>query len=341
VDLAVLAGGERRDLGHGIGREDLQDLEVVRVGVAKSRFHLSPRVYARLLSLLRGRGFDAVLMPCEKKHLPVIVFLFALRRPLGFRLAAYTHPEMRSAGLRHRRLNRFLTRLMFAMYDKIVLYTEQAMREAVAKGLLPASKAAFANNTLDTESISAVYDYVPPPDEPRILFIGRLIPSKRLDLLLEYYRELKKKLPGLELVVVGDGPEAPLVREAAEKDPAVHWKGAVVDEAAIAEVMRGVQLVFLPGLSGLSIVHAFCYGRPFATIENENHGPEIAYLEDGRNGLVLSGEMDKDVQRIAALLGDGGSLRDHARGALETSLRLSIENWRGQMLRALGAEEAG
>ena len=123
VELAVLAGGEQRDLGYGIGQEDLQGLEVVRVAVAKSRFHLSPRVYARLLALLRGRGFDTVLMPCEKKHLPVIVFLFALRRPLGFLLATYTHPEMRSAGLRHRRLNRFLTRLMFAMYDRVIFYT--------------------------------------------------------------------------------------------------------------------------------------------------------------------------------------------------------------------------
>lgn len=335
-DMTVLAGAGQDRLGHRAEATDEEGLRVVRLDVPKSKFHARPSVYSRLLSLVRGLRPDVVLMPCEKKHLLLIVFLFFLQKGFGFFLVTYTHPLMRSQGLKNQRLNRLMTKVMFRMYDRVIFYTEQAMRQAVKDGLLPEAKAAYANNTLDTDSIKAVYEFTPPPGKPRILFIGRLIPSKRLDLLFKYYEEFKKRVTGLKLMIIGDGPEAARVRTAADKDPDIDWKGAIVDEGVIAGIMAESSLVFIPGHSGLSIVHAFCYGRPYATSgAYPGHPPEIAYLKDGWNGLLLAGDLSRDVDRITDFLNNRNLLETYSRNAYETAQGLSIDHWREQMTSAL------
>lgn len=334
LKLLVFAGGDLSHMGHANTSKDTDDLQVERVKVAKPRFSKSLKVYKGLFDMLRRERPEFMIMPNEYKFLPLVLYAFFLRFFFNFSLIAYTHPLVSNKNVKHR-LTKLMTWFMFSFFDRVIFYTEMAMRYALDQGLVPESKAAFANNTLDTDSIKAVYDYVPPPEKPSILFIGRLIPSKRVDVLLEYYRELKKRLPALTLTIIGDGPEASLVKSAADKDPGIHWKGAVVDEAAIAPIMRCAQVVFLPGLSGLSIVHAFCYGRPFATIENENHGPEIAYMKDEENGLVLEGDSQQDVERLSALLTDRQRLERYARNAFQTSEALSIDTWCEQMTRAL------
>jgi glycosyltransferase involved in cell wall biosynthesis len=213
------------------------------------------------------------------------------------------------------------------MYDRVIFYTEHAMHQAVGYKLLPAAKAAYANNTLDTDFIKEHYAFTLPPQEARLLFIGRLIPSKRLDLLLEYFYAIKARLPNLKLSIVGDGPESTRILAAAQRDSDIDWKGAIVDEAVIADIMGDCQLVFLPGLSGLSIVHAFCYGRPFVTVSNDNHGPEIVYLKDRWNGLLLEGDLSKDVDRIVDLLGHRRLLEEYSRNAYESAAQLSIHRW--------------
>jgi glycosyltransferase involved in cell wall biosynthesis len=53
-----------------------------------------------------------------------------------------------------------------------------------------------------------------PPSEPlRLLFIGRLVHRKGLDLILRAMTELRPRFPGLQLDVVGDGSEASTYRE--------------------------------------------------------------------------------------------------------------------------------
>lgn len=125
------------------------------------------------------------------------------------------------------------------------------------------------------------------------------------------------------------------VQQAIREDDQISWKGAVVDERAIACAMREAHIVFVPGDSGLSIVHAFCYGKPYATIYASTHGPEIDYVEDNVNGLVLSGDPKGDCMRIAVLLEDQRRYSEVCLAAFEKAKELSIEHWCSQMARAL------
>jgi len=335
LTLSVLAGEQPTELGHRQG-EKLETFNRIDVNAKKSSFHISPSVYIAILRLLVYKKFDIVLMPIEKKLFLLIFFLFFLKFIFRFKLVSYNHASTRGLS-GHLRLDMMVTRFLFTLYNRVIFYTNTAREWAVDSDLLPAKKAYYANNTLNTDEIWKYYKFtLNHSAQKAILFIGRLIPNKNLGLLSAYYKELQKSLPDLKLLIIGDGPEAPLVQELVDNHDLVSWYGAVVNEEQIADIMRLVHLVFIPGWSGLSIVHAFCYGKPYVTI-NGSHPPEFDYLEDGVNGLVLGGDVEKDCQRIVELLNDPAVYEKACRAAYEKAQELSIANWCQKMETAFAA----
>jgi glycosyltransferase involved in cell wall biosynthesis len=337
--LTVLAGAAESGIGHRYGVER-HVFRRVDVPVRKSRFGFSPRVFWGVWRELRAGAYDFVLMPLEKKHLLMVVGLIALRPAFGYKLVTYNHPCLRNGRGQVTRFNKWLTRQMFRLYDHIIFYTEGSRRWAVDNGLVHPEKATYANNTLDTEAIWANWRHEVRLDgAPRILFIGRLVAAKKLDLLMAYYAELRRVVPDLRLDVVGDGPESGMVKQAAGADESITWHGALTDETQIAAVMRTARAVFVPGHSGLSIVHAFCYGKPYITTTGADvvQPPELEYLVDDVNGLRLDSGLDEDVRRIAALLKDESRYAAMCDAALTTARGLSVRRWKEQIEAALAS----
>jgi glycosyltransferase involved in cell wall biosynthesis len=89
-----------------------------------------------------------------------------------------------------------------------------------------------------------------------------------------------------QLVIAGDGPELEVVRQRVAGLDWVHPEGRVtgarkVDCLAVADV------ILAPGAVGLGVVDAFAAGVPMVVCEGGGHGPELAYLEPGVNGLLV------------------------------------------------------
>ena len=326
-EIIVLAGGKMPQDGH---RQDEEKRRFKKIGLqtTKKNFHYSLQVYLTVAKLLTQKKFSYVLMPLEKKFLVVVLFLWFLKFFYRYELVSYNHPTVKIKN-RKKSIEKLISKVLFLLYDKIIFYTAQSRDWAVSNDLLPPGKALFANNTLDTDLIWQHYDFtINTSPAKTLLFIGRLIPTKGLDVLFTYYQELKHTLPNLRLIIIGDGPLAPLVKKKAQEDTNILWRGAVVNEKKIARDMRQAHIVFHPGASGLTIVHAFCYGKPYVTLKKcKLHGPELAYLEDRKNGILLEGKMQEDLQEISSLLLDNKQYELMCRNAIATARNLSIYNW--------------
>ena len=122
-----------------------------------------------------------------------------------------------------------------------------------------------------------------------------------------------------------------MVENAAENDQDIIWHKSLVDEEKIAPIMSRSCLVFVPGHSGLSINHAFVYGRPYVTLEADKHGPEINYLIDNKNGYILVENFEKNVQKLSELLIDRDLLNSFCKSANAKGQELSVEKWVTQM----------
>jgi len=340
IRLTVLAGRSPVELGHAShdGEESFQRINVL---ADRNNFSFRPDVYIVLTKLILSRSFQVILMPAERKFLPLILYLSCMRFEGRYRIVTYNHPMAGASDRSPGSVKKNLVRFMFSLYDRVIFYTEKGRERAITRGLVRKSKAFFANNTLDTRDIWENYSFqVNESKDLTILFIGRLMPYRRLDILFDYFQELKRLCPRIRLVIIGDGPQSEWVQRMTEADPSIQWRGSIVDERRIAEEMRRAHLVFMPGASGLSVVHAFCYGKPYVTLASgPNHGPEIDYLVDRENGLLLKGDREVDCARIADLLLDREQYRIMCTAAFSTAQSLSVDKWCEKIVSALNFEE--
>ncbi len=342
IDLTVLAGSGRKNMGDRL-INDSPVFKLINTDVTKANFGFSKVIRNELSKIIYT--FDWVMIPREKKN--IILFLYVLQKrkfyiqkTANFRLFSYNHPISTSSYAKSIFIDRILTKFYYRHYDRIIFYAQKSRATAVHEGLINIDKAYWANNTVDTKEINKYYKFsFPNSDKPTILFIGRLVPSKRIDLFFKYYTELQNILERenkkIKLIIIGDGPERKLVINHLKTDTSIEWKGAIVDEAEIAPLMKRASMVFVPGHSGLSINHAFAYGKPYVTIYNKGHAPEIDYLIDGKNGIILNDSFNENITRLVKLLKNFKLLNRMCINAYKTSKELSVEKWVQQIINAL------
>lgn len=130
--------------------------------------------------------------------------------------------------------------------------------------------------------------------EPLIVFIGRLVPHKRLELLLEAMPQLLRRWPQLRLEVAGDGPALAELRAMSERlrlGAAVVFHGRVTEQQRFDLMVRG-WLTVVPSARegwGLTIIEANAAGRP--AIGFLVPGVRDAIV-DGRTGWLVRSETE-------------------------------------------------
>jgi glycosyltransferase involved in cell wall biosynthesis len=148
--------------------------------------------------------------------------------------------------------------------------------------------------------IDAGLEPPPPPAEPRLAAVGRLIDVKGFDILLEAFVQARRELPTLTLELAGAGPlDASLRRAAAE---GVTFLGRV---SPVAPVYERNAIVVVPSRGegfGMVALEAAERGRP-AIVSDVGGLPEI--VADRETGLVVpSGDPERLARAIVELASD-------------------------------------
>lgn len=133
--------------------------------------------------------------------------------------------------------------------------------------------------------------------------IASLLPHKGIKYLISAIYEVKKKIPNIDLLIIGSGPQRKELEEQAEKlkiSQNVKFLGVRED---IVEILKIIDLFVLPSFSepfGLVILEAMACGKP--VIGTHIGGiPDI--IEDGKTGFLVSpGDEKAQVEAIIELL---------------------------------------
>ena len=131
--------------------------------------------------------------------------------------------------------------------------------------------------------------------------------------------------PDFRLVVIGDGPSRPLVTQAAQSRPWLHSVGVQrgVDKAAWFRIAHAY---LSPGAVGLHVLDAFCAGIPMITTEGARHGPEIAYLQSGRNGFIVAADARIYADTLLELLREPTRLEQIRAACAQDAQRYTLDN---------------
>jgi glycosyltransferase involved in cell wall biosynthesis len=127
------------------------------------------------------------------------------------------------------------------------------------------------------------------PHRKRLLFSGRLVECKRVDHLIEAFNVVAARRPEWDLVVAGDGPLAVELRRRVTASLAgrVLWLGHIQDQAALAAVYRGCDVLVLPSQQerwALVIQEAVAAG--IAVVSSSVPGAAAELVRDGANGRI-------------------------------------------------------
>lgn len=283
-------------------------------------------------SVLRTHGPKVVI---AQFSFGVLTFwkLLALKPLLGYKLIPWSHGVRNDAWVGANRGGRaILSLLVYRLCDAALFYSEARRCRAFDRNPHLLRKSFVANNTLDTTAFQALWEETNKQDATalrqrlnlpsrfNILFIGRLLPGKRLDILIQAWRHLKTR-HDVGLIVIGDGSQAELLKPYKE-DPRLMVTGAIHDNSQSAPYLTMADICVIPGEVGLGIVHGYAFGLPMITCRTtENgpyHGPEIEYLKDGWNGFFCDSTPESIAACIEKLILDPELLASMKANALET-----------------------
>lgn len=98
----------------------------------------------------------------------------------------------------------------------------------------------------------AISRLIPRPDVPVIAFIGRLVTTKGLRLLIEAAKSLRDQGRRFELVIIGDGPERPAIEQFAQESQLAEKVRFVghLPEAQVDTTLAQAAVVVVPSLGG-------------------------------------------------------------------------------------------
>lgn len=222
----------------------------------KNRFLYMAFGWLALLFIL-ARGKVSVIKIVGPSALPVLFVTGWVARSLIVMKYYYLWYNTAQGGLKRgfiMRLERLLLRpvdFVIACNSEVREFAQKSEVPRVSEGIITA---AFDPDAVGTDEKVAAMKGV------KAVFVGRLVQIKDPVTLLEGYRKAKKAVPGLKLVVCGDGPLMEECRKLADSD--VHFMGFVGN---VAQVMNSADVCVMTSTydaSPRSLLEAMCMGLP-------------------------------------------------------------------------------
>lgn len=249
----------------------------------------------------KALSFDVLVTDTYVKHLTYLsLFIYRL---LGKKLVWWGIPKDVQAvnpSTAKRAAEMFKHRLLH-LTNHFLAYTAGSKEFLIQAGY-PADKITVLNNTIDIESErrrferyrgereSTRREMLIAPERKVVLYVGRLTRLKRIPVLLDLIRELKRRDPSYLLLIIGAGEFEAQVRKAATEMPdALRYLGTVDDPEQTAKVHIASDLYYIPGYIGLAPLQALCYDLPVIAMSLDWHSPEVEYLNSRNSELLPDG----------------------------------------------------
>lgn len=159
---------------------------------------------------------------------------------------------------------------------------------------------------------------------PRIAYVGRLEPYKRVDVLLRAAARLRDRFGDLEVVVIGRGADRSRLERVADElglADRTTFSGFVSDDER-DRLLGASRVCVCPSMKegwGLTVIEANALGTP--VVASDAPGLRDSVLDGETGYLVAPGDADAFAQRIGELLADDARVDAFARAGLAWSER--------------------
>jgi len=190
---------------------------------------------------------------------------------------------------------------------RIIAVAEQTKKDLVSLGVKE-EKIRVVPNGIDFDWINGISSS---PEKLDVVYVGRLIRPKNVDVLLWSIPLLKKEFPELKVGIIGDGPERAYLEKLAGKlgiKNNVRFFGFIEDFSEVIALEKSSKVFVIPstqeGGSSIVTLEANACGLPVIAVRHKlGISPELI---TGSNGLFAELSPKAIANKIRLLLKDTG-----------------------------------
>lgn len=284
-----------------------------------------------IASLYRAiKDFSPAVIHCQNAvHCAFVRLVCGVRKGKRPRIILTHH------SIRTERIPNFISGVIFNLVaDEIVVIAEHRKRALLGLGVA-ASKVFSIPNMLDLSkwqyplSHDAHAAYKKKAGVPNNCFVllsaGRLVPSKRVDVFIRVISELRKSVPNVFGVILGDGPErASLESLAAELgvDSDISFPGVQSD---VVPYYLASDIYVFPSeyeVLPMSLIEALASGLPIVCSRIPGNDEIVS---DGSTGFLVEDSILEYVSKVRKLLADTSLRTRFSIAARKAAMRYSSE----------------
>ncbi len=289
LEVEVLTSG----LGQGLQREEMaENITIYKVGVCKKDLHYWRKTEVLVWLYKAGREYNKLIQTnrYDLVHaffgFPTGWLCYRSRRQLPY-FISLRGSDVPGINPRFAMDYKILAPLFRRIWKNasVMVSPSQGLRER-ARRFLPTAEIQVIPNGVDLEKF---HPAVSPPDSGHIklLTVGRLSASKRIELLIEVMEILHGKMPNLRLTIAGGGGLGESLKNRVHQkqiSEVIQFRGRVANEE-MPELYRQhdlyVSATFQEGMSN-AFLEAMASGLPIITTECEGTEELI-----DNNGIII------------------------------------------------------
>ncbi len=259
-----------------------------------------------ILSLLKNIDFDSVIFLGNAYYLSTWIAMIYLKFKRK-KIFLWTHGVTDDK----KNFKWFFRKSFYSLGNGVLLYENNAKRVMIKNGF-PENKLHVIYNSIDYEQQLKYRSLIDPDlisrtkkelfeydSLPYIVFVGRLTPQKKLDMIVKATKLLFENNIKVNTLFVGKGDAKEelenLVNQYGLQDY-FNFYGPCFEEEKLSRLIGSADICVSPGNVGLTAMTALGYGTPVISHDDFNHQmPEYEAIEPNVNGDLFQRGSIKDL----------------------------------------------
>lgn len=197
----------------------------------------------------------------------------------------------------------YMTEKLSAKLPDVIISVSENTTRGLNKELGRKKRIITLPNGIDLKKIEKCH---PAEEESDLLFVGRLLAYKKVDILLEAAAIVSKNYPNISIVIIGEGPEKNKLEALAKSlqlEKNVRFFGFTEEENIFSRMKSSKVLVLPSNREGFGIValEANACNLPVLTVDHPQNAAQDLIIESA-NGLVTGTDPRSIAKGIIELL---------------------------------------
>ena len=201
-------------------------------------------------------------------------------------------------------------RAMLSLTDNIITVSSKTKMDL--KKIKKSENSVIIPNGIDFNHITEIKASNEKSD---VIFAGRLIKEKNVDILINSISRIKEKFPDIRCLIIGDGPERKKLEELTvglQLTENVIFKGFMENYDDLIGYMKSSKVFVLPSIRegfGIVVIEANACGLPVVVVDHEMNAATDLVV-DGVNGIKSGLKVDEMADNIIKSLESSGKCKE-------------------------------